>query len=75
MKPAVVHHTVSYYIASYSLVGILATIFAIIVLIAIWAGIEIWRAEIKLRRERDAELEAHRVARHNLVNHLKKYAK
>jgi 4-hydroxybenzoate polyprenyltransferase len=63
-------HTLTYYISSYSLVGILAGIFVIVVLIACWAAIEIWREEIKLRRERDAELAAHRAARKNLVNHL-----
>ena len=63
-------HSFTYYIASYSLVGILAGILALIVLLACWIGIEVWRAEMKARRERDAELEAHRVAHHNLLRHL-----
>lgn len=75
MKLPAVHHTLTYYIASYSLVGILAAVFVAIVLIICVIGVELWRLEIKLRRERDAELEAHRTARHNLVHHLKKYAK
>jgi hypothetical protein len=52
MKLPAVHHTLTHYIASYSLVGILAGLFVVVVLAACWIGIALWRDELKLRQER-----------------------
>ena len=53
--PAAVHHSVNYYIANYSLLGILVGALAIVVLLAVKLFVDIQMEKDALRRQRREE--------------------